>query len=52
MTTLEQKLAQHIGALMLENIKLAQLVEDLRAQLAKAQEPKTNGIDHHIEAVN
>ena len=43
MNGIEQKLAQQMGALILENIKLAALVEELRAQLEKATASKTNG---------
>ena len=46
MNTLEQKIAQQLGLLMLENAKLSALVDDLKAQIAKAQADKGNGIYH------
>jgi cell division protein FtsB len=35
MNAVEKKLAEQIGALVLENVKLSTMVDDLRAQIAK-----------------
>lgn len=52
MNSIELKLAQQIGALILENIKLAAVIEDLREQLEKAKSPPSNGVDNAHVGMN